>query len=92
MIPNGQLKVGDKVIITRAATAQEREVGRWRNVWVPSMNSYIGKTVIICRFVENGTECHIKDLDNSYIPWGWPTFVMKKVKKVSSQLVFNFMK
>ena len=85
MLTHKDLKVGDKVIITRASTDKEREENLWHNCWVEdNMGVWIGKTVTI-REVNFGckNEVYLEE-----VSWGWPTFVMKKV---DSQLLFNFM-
>ena len=85
MLTHKDLKAGDKVIITRASTDKEREENLWHNCWVEdNMGVWIGKTVTI-REVNFGckNEVYLEE-----VSWGWPTFVMKKV---GSQLLFNFM-
>lgn len=76
------LKVGDKVVITRASTKEDRDAELWYNSWVDDMNAWVGKTVTIVELYGKN-EARIKEYG-----WGWPTFVMKKV---NVQLLFDFM-
>ena len=85
MLTHKDLKVGDKVIITRASTKKERKEKLWYGWWVEDdMDDWIGKTVIIREVGYCGkNQAYLEE-----VGYGWPTFVMEKV---GSQLLFNFM-
>lgn len=79
-----KFKAGDRVLITRASTQEERNNELWRNCWTGKMDEYIGKIVTIKEIIENKPN-EVRIEEHCY---GWPTFVMRKV---DSQLLFDFM-
>jgi hypothetical protein len=67
------LKVGDKVLITRAAKSHEQG---WGNGWVsPKMDKEVGKVGTIVEIAEEGQGIRLSGLGENY---RYPYFVLSK--------------
>ena len=88
-----KFKVGDKVRVLRASTAEERDL--WVGSWVSySMDKYIGEIHTIRNIFTYSTD----SVPNpEYVTYGlrggyiFPEFVLQKVNEVGKQLLFSFM-
>ena len=69
-----KFKVGDKVLVTKAAISHERS---WENSWVSPMNNAVGKILTIKGFTGDGEQVYFKEeFVKGYL---FPLFVLEKV-------------
>lgn len=73
---NSDFKVGDVVIVTRAAESEENG---WQNGWIPPMSNWVGKKCVIER--DKGDRGFtLKLLDGDGERWDFPYFILMKEK------------